>query len=396
AYNSIYLFNSYIQNYYVQLSYVTLFLYVLYIFNDSFKRWLQEKGVPEPEVAVRGRKIGYNVKPVLFPSGPKPARMPFSSACFEPFSHLGKTLVIQFTVKHGQNIVCGGRYIKLFPADLNQADMHGDSNYNIINNLVLPSPGPDICGPGTKKIHVVINYKGKSYLIRQGHWMQGTDDEYSHMYTLILYSDNTYVESKSLEEDWDILPPKKIKDSEAMKERVEDPDDKKPEYWDKPENIADPDPPMISNPDYKGDWKPLNNPNYKGKWVHPKIANPDYSADSEICRFNSIGVIGLDLWQVKSGTIFDNFLITDDATLAEGVGNETWGQTKDPEKNMKEEQERMKLEDELEEDEDTGVEGEEEFDSIKDELEDSQTVSLGQQCLSGWRGLFLPTSQVTR
>lgn len=32
--------------------------------------------------------------------------------------------------------------------------------------------------------------------------------------------------------------------------------------------------------------------------------------------------------QVKSGTIFDNFLITDDPKLAEEVGNETWGKTK--------------------------------------------------------------------
>lgn len=32
--------------------------------------------------------------------------------------------------------------------------------------------------------------------------------------------------------------------------------------------------------------------------------------------------------QVKSGTIFDNFLITNDPKLAEEVGNETWGATK--------------------------------------------------------------------
>ncbi|CAB1326019.1 unnamed protein product [Coregonus sp. 'balchen'] len=339
-----------------------------------------------------------------------------SSARFEPFSNQGKTLVIQFTVKHEQNMDCGGGYIKLFPADLDQADMHGDSNYNIMF-------GPDICGPATKKVHVIINYKGKNHLIRKD--IRCKDDEYTHLYTLILNPDDTYevkidnkkVESGSLEEDWDILPPKKVKDPEAVKpddwderERVEDPDDKKPEDWDRPENIADPDakkpedwddemdgewePPM-------GEWKPskIDNPDYKGKWVHPEIDNPDYSADSEIYRFDSIGVIGLDLWQVKSGTIFDNFLITDDATLAKEVGNETWGQTKDPEKKMKESQEEKErkkleaeemarkeekeveeleheeeeeveeLEHEKEEEEETGAqEEEEETDSIKDEL----------------------------
>lgn len=70
------------------------------------------------------------------------------------------------------------------------------------------------------------------------------DDEYTHLYTLIVNPDNTYevkidnkkVESGSLEEDWDFLPPKKIKDPEAQKpddwderEMIPDPDDKKPE-----------------------------------------------------------------------------------------------------------------------------------------------------------------------
>lgn len=54
------------------------------------------------------------------------------SSRFGPFSNEGKTLIVQFTVKHEQQIDCGGGYIKLFPADLNQADMHGDSKYYIM------------------------------------------------------------------------------------------------------------------------------------------------------------------------------------------------------------------------------------------------------------------------
>lgn len=65
------------------------------------------------------------------------------------------------------------------------------------------------------------------------------DDEYSHLYTLIVNPDNSYevkidnkkVESGSLEDDWDFLPPKRIKDPEA----------KKPEDWDDREKIPDPD-----------------------------------------------------------------------------------------------------------------------------------------------------------
>lgn len=54
------------------------------------------------------------------------------SSRFDDFSNQGKPLVIQFTVKHEQEIDCGGGYIKLFPSDLNQEDMNGDSTYNIM------------------------------------------------------------------------------------------------------------------------------------------------------------------------------------------------------------------------------------------------------------------------
>ena len=54
------------------------------------------------------------------------------SAKFETFSNEDKSLVIQFTVKHEQNIDCGGGYVKVFPDVLNQKDMHGDSEYNIM------------------------------------------------------------------------------------------------------------------------------------------------------------------------------------------------------------------------------------------------------------------------
>lgn len=56
------------------------------------------------------------------------------------------------------------------------------------------------------------------------------DDVFTHFYTLIVNPDNTYqvlidnekVESGNLEDDWEFLEPKKIKDPEA----------KKPEDWD--------------------------------------------------------------------------------------------------------------------------------------------------------------------
>lgn len=72
------------------------------------------------------------------------ARFYALSSRFEPFSNRDKTLVVQFTVKHEQNIDCGGGYVKLFPASLSQEDMHGDSEYNIMfGGCPLPSsPAP--------------------------------------------------------------------------------------------------------------------------------------------------------------------------------------------------------------------------------------------------------------
>lgn len=60
------------------------------------------------------------------------ARFYALSSRFNDFSNQGHPLVIQFSVKHEQNIDCGGGYIKLFPSGLNQEDMHGDSVYNIM------------------------------------------------------------------------------------------------------------------------------------------------------------------------------------------------------------------------------------------------------------------------
>merc|ERR1739838_728186 len=198
---------------------------------------------------------------------------------------------------HEQNIDCGGGYVKLFDCKLDQADMHGDSPYNVMF-------GPDICGPGTKKVHVIFEHKGKNHLIKKD--IRCKDDVFTHLYTLVLNTDGSYevlidnekAESGTLTDDWDFLPPKTIKDPEAKK------------------------------PEYKREWKPrqIDNPEYKGAWIHPEIDNPEYNeADAEgIAKYEENCKIGFDLWQVKAGTIFDNLMITDDPTAAKTAGEELW------------------------------------------------------------------------
>uniref|UniRef100_A0A493TFL0 Calreticulin n=1 Tax=Anas platyrhynchos platyrhynchos TaxID=8840 RepID=A0A493TFL0_ANAPP len=237
------------------------------------QRWVESKHKPDYGrfVLTAGKFYGDAEKDKGIQTS-QDARFYALSSRFEPFSNRDKTLVVQFTVKHEQNIDCGGGYVKLFPAGLSQEDMHGDSEYNIMF-------GPDICGPGTKKVHVIFNYKGKNVLINKD--IRCKDDEFTHLYTLIVRPDNTYevkidnskVESGSLEDDWDFLPPKKIKDPEAKKPedwderaKIDDPEDSKPEDWDKPEHIPDPD---AKKPE---DW----DEEMDGEWEPPVIQNPEY------------------------------------------------------------------------------------------------------------------------
>lgn len=88
------------------------------------------------------------------------ARFYALSRKFSPFSTEGKDLVIQFSVKHEQDIDCGGGYVKVFDCSLNQEDMHGESPYRLMF-------GPDICGPGSKRVHAIINYKDKNVLTKK-------------------------------------------------------------------------------------------------------------------------------------------------------------------------------------------------------------------------------------
>lgn len=267
-----------------------------------------------------------------------------ASASFPEFSNKDKPLVVQYSVKHEQNVDCAGAYIKLYPAGTEQAHLNGDSKYNIMF-------GPDVCGHSNRRVHVIFEHDGKNHLIKKT--IAPETDVYTHLYTLIVNPDNTYKvlidgEEKaagSLAEDWDILPPREINDPEASKpadwvdeKEIVDETDVKPDGWDdEPAEIVDPEAskpedwddeedgeweaPMIQNPEYKGPWvaKRIPNPAYKGPWVHPKVANPDFADNPTLYSYDSFGVVGIEVWQVKPGTIFDNFLITDDIAEANKV-----------------------------------------------------------------------------
>jgi calreticulin len=279
------------------------------------------------------------------------------SAEFPKFSNRDKTLVIQYQVKFTQKIDCGGGYVKVGPSPFPGKDFHGETPYNIMF-------GPDFCGYSTKKVHVIFNYKGKNHLIKKT--IAPKEDQLSHVYTLIVKPDNSYevlidnanVAEGKLPDDWDFLPPKQIPDPNDKKPsdwvddpEMDDPTDKKPAgYDDIPKQIKDPEAkkpddwddaldgeweaPLIDNPEYKGEWKPkrIPNPAYKGRWEQKQIPNPEYKDDNSIYAYDDFSFLGIDVWQVKSGTIFDNFLITDDPAYAKEFANNTWKKSADAEK----------------------------------------------------------------
>jgi len=306
-----------------------------------------------------------------------------ASKLAKPFSNKGKTLVVQFTAKYEKNeySFCGGGYIKLLPEGTDLASFDGNSEYSIMF-------GPDRCGHEVSRIHAIFGHNGKNLLKKDDIKLEYNDkNEFTHLYTLIVHPDNTYEVlmdevSKSkgtLHEHW-AFEQKEIDDPTDKKPKdwvddakIPDPEDKKPEgYDDIPRQIPDPaatkpddwneeedgewEPPMIDNPDYKGPWRPkmIDNPDYKGPWVHPKIPNPDYKPDDKLYAVCSEGCthVGFELWQVKSGTIFDDIIITDSLEEAQKFAEETFFKKKSGESKMYDdiqEQERKQREKEMEE-----------------------------------------------
>jgi len=283
----------------------------------------------------------------------------------KPFnSSDGKDIVIQYSVKHEQDIDCGGAYIKLLPGgdNFDAVNFGGDSPYGIMF-------GPDICG-STKRTHVILHSEKKNDNLLISKDVSCEKDSLSHLYTLVVRPDNTlevFVDNKSvrsgkLEDEFEFLDAKMINDPNESKpadwvdekkipdpavtkpegyddiaEEVVDPDASKPDDWDD-EDDGEWEPPMIDNPDYKGPWTPtmIDNPDYEGAWVHPQIDNPDYEYDEKMYAVCPDGCthVGFELWQVKAGTIFNDIIVTDSLEEAQKFAEETFFKMKDGEKAM--------------------------------------------------------------
>ncbi|GAB2289335.1 hypothetical protein Dimus_023640 [Dionaea muscipula] len=153
-------------------------------------------------------------------------------------------------------------------------------------------------------------------------------------------------------DDWDEDAPLEIEDEDAIKpegwlddepEEIDDPDATKPEDWDDEEDgeweapkIDNPrcatapgcgvwKRPMKRNPDYRGKWHPplIDNPNYKGIWKPQEIPNPNYF-EIETPGFEPIAGIGIEIWTMQDGILFDSILIASDEKVAEKFREDLW------------------------------------------------------------------------
>jgi len=161
-------------------------------------------------------------------------------------------------------------------------------------------------------------------------------------------------------DDWDEDAPMEIVDEEATKpegwlddepEEIDDPEAAKPEDWDDEEDgeweapkIDNPKceeapgcgewkRPMKQNPAYKGKWHApmIDNPNYKGIWKPQEIPNPEYF-ELDKPDFDPIAAIGIEIWTMLDGILFDNILIADDEKVATSILEKTWKPKYDVEK----------------------------------------------------------------
>jgi len=95
-----------------------------------------------------------------------------------PFTNKDKELVVQFVVKHEQDLDCGGAYIKLL-GDTDQAKFGGDSPYQIMF-------GPDVCGPSERRTHVIFHYPPKNENLLIKNEVKVETDNHKHLYTLVV------------------------------------------------------------------------------------------------------------------------------------------------------------------------------------------------------------------
>ena len=285
--------------------------------------------------------------------------------------NLKKTIVMQYSVRFEQKEepLCAGGYLKLLTSNSNfkPSTFDGDTNYAIMF-------GPDVCG--APKLHFIVRAEQHVSLAEDvdieneftpttlpmkrtiDYGISETERKRSHIFTLILHGlDNSWEiliddvshERGNMTNSFDFLPPLYVVDQEIKKpsdwvdnnmipvgngkpngyddmpRRIPSPTAKRPELWDDYED-GEWIPPLIPNPHWDGEWEQtfVTNPKYKGTWKRPYIENPIFSGEKAKKRVRDLHYVcnpcthvGIEIFQMNHGTVFDDILITDSIEEAE-------------------------------------------------------------------------------
>jgi calnexin len=155
--------------------------------------------------------------------------------------------------------------------------------------------------------------------------------------------------------DWDDDAPVTVPDMDAQKpsgwlddepDYVPDPHARRPEGWDDDEDgewtaPQVPNPrcevasgcgpwarPSKRNPAYRGKWAAprVPNPAYRGEWKPRQVANPAYFTDAHLHRLGGAGIggVGIEVWTMNAGLLFDNVLVTRNETEAQDFAAATF------------------------------------------------------------------------
>jgi calreticulin len=276
---------------------------------------------------------------------------------YSNFSHVfdtrGRDLIVQFTVRLNIYLDCAGHYLKLFSSDVHPARFSNESGYSVMF-------GPDICGAIRRKTHIILGYNRTYFTYLRG--LPCLKDHLTHGFTLIIRRNGTIefqLDGEVIDQDlitnrFRIPKVSEIPDPSDQKPPdwdddpyVADPDDTMPNEWVTEEFIPDPDAfrppawddtipweaPMIRHPGYKGPWKPrtIPNTNYRGPWRPRMIRVAEPVADPTFGQFPDLAFLGLEFFQSASGTIFNNFLVTDDEQYAKQMLKEVFLDIRDAE-----------------------------------------------------------------
>eukprot|EP00662_Eupelagonemidae_sp_cell21_P041385 gene41385-biopygen85997 len=204
-------------------------------------------------------------------------------------------LVVSFQLKNTQAIECGGGYIKVLRGDFEPTQFHSELDYLLMF-------GPDVCG-SMRKVQLILNYNRQHSLTwRKEH--PPVDDRLTHvyslgywLYTVIINYNGTYEYQLDGE----------------MQEKG-----------------------LLATDFAWGDGKcpaPCSKDCESCVYTPVSLANcPVPFCSSPVPSHDTISGVGIELWQVQSGTIFDNIIIGNDIEEVDEFIEQTWRRFKDSER----------------------------------------------------------------